>query len=143
MKVIQRSLILILFAAGAATTLNAQTVRVYVYAQSADGFVDGTRVQDTVKDIQRAIDKRKGLVLVLNPDQAQVRLEVTASGMFNAGSTTSTRPGIFGGLTSTTTAQTLPGIEATIHVSGSDYTKPISYISQMFWKDLASRLVDQ
>ena len=139
----------------AALTVAAQSsqdgrIKVYVYAsKSADGFVDSTRTQDSARDIRDILaDKNhKGIYLVEYPEAADILLEVKFSGMMTAGTTTNARiqKGIFGGLTTTSNTETkaLPAIQAVLSVRGSEYTKEIGWMQQLFWKDLAKRVVSQ
>lgn len=134
---------LVPYLASAAETVNP--VKVYVFAKaSADGFVDSTRLQDSVRDVQGNIASRKTMTLVDSPEQATITLELVAAGEFPVNSTsTQYSKGIFGGVNATTKQQMLPGIDSILRVRGTDYAKPITYIQQLFWRDLAKRLVGQ
>jgi hypothetical protein len=143
---ISKQLLLLCASALFAVNSNAQ-VKVYVYPASTDGFVESTRIPDTLKDLREVISKRKDMQLVDDKDSASITLELVNSGLVAAGSEANTRvrPGIFGGATSTTTTtdKALPNVTVVLRVKGSDYEKQIGMTRQLLWKDLAKRVVDQ
>lgn len=122
-------------------------VRVYVYPKATEGFVESSRIPDTLKDLQDQISKRKDMRLTEDKDSAVVLLELVNSGPVAVGTQADTRvrAGIFGGVnsTTTTTGKTLPNITVILHVRNSDYQKEIAITQQLFWKDMAKRIVNQ
>jgi hypothetical protein len=122
-------------------------ISVYIFAKTDDGgFVDSSRVQDSVRDLIEVISKHKEFVAIATPD-ATITLEVVASGHAIVGNEASTniRRGIFGNIQSSTTVQnkTLPSLSVIMHVHGSDYSKEFTVTAQWFWKDLAKNIVNQ
>jgi hypothetical protein len=136
---------------GVSTGRSSRGIRIYVTAsKSADGFVDSSRTADSAADIRSILSDKKhteSIVLVDREEAADLILEVKFSGYVAVGTEIDTqiRKGTFGGIDSTTTteAKTLPGIGAILRVRGSDYSKELSFVQQMFWKDLARRIVYQ
>lgn len=123
-------------------------LRIHVtVAKSADGFVEGgTRVADTAKDIREILqdkDHREYVRLVDSPDAAELIYEVKFSGQVESGSTTELQRGIFGGIVATSSAKTLPAVGVVLRVVGKEYRKEFSHVQQLFWKDLAKRIVWQ
>lgn len=122
-------------------------LRVYVgSARSVDGFVEGGRLEESAKDLRAVLqdkEHRKYIQLVDYKESAEYVLEVTFSGNVSSGSTTDFRRGIFGGLVAVNTPNSLPALAVTLHIAGKDYTKDFSHAQQLFWKDLAKRVVNQ
>ncbi len=124
-------------------------IKIYVYAAGAkdSGFVDSARSADTVKDIQSTLSKRGGVGIVSSEKDADISLEVLGSGQAVVGteSSTSVRPGIFGGVQATTTTQqtAVPSIAARLHIRGSEYTKDFSATANVLWRLLAKSIGDQ
>jgi hypothetical protein len=143
------SVLLILFALPLHAEKPAQpTVRIFVGPRTGvDGFVDSTRMADTVTDIRNNLVKRPGVINVASEEQAEIFVEVVYSGMMPAGSQTTTNlnRGIFGGVVATTSTQQklLPSVGVQLHVHGSAFTKDIVITAQMFWKDLAKAAANQ
>ncbi len=124
------------------------TLRIYVIPRTgADGFVEGGRNLDTVKDLRENLSKRKGVIMAESPQDADLVVEVVYSAPVLAGTSTNTNltRGIFGGIVAntTTTQKTLPSIGVQLHVRGSEATKDIVVTAQMFWKDLAKAAANQ
>ncbi len=81
--------------------------------------------------------------LVDSPDAAELIYEVKFSGQVTAGTKTEIQKGIFGGLVATNSQTNLPAILVLLRVPGKQYTKEFSHAQQLFWKDLAKRVVGQ
>lgn len=128
--------------------LAQKPVRVFIYPKAnTDGFVDSSRLTDSVKDVQEALGKYKNLTWTFTKETADITLEIASSGRVDAGTETQTRTGrgVLGGLISTTDTheKVLPNLTAVLGVKGSEYTKTFSITNQMFWKDLAKNIAAQ
>lgn len=122
-------------------------LRIHVTVAKSGGFIEGgTRVADTAKDIREILqdkDHRDYVRLVDSPDAAELIYEVKFSGQVESGSTTELQRGIFGGVVANTSAKTLPAVGVVLRVVGKEYRKEFSHVQQLFWKDLAKRVVWQ
>lgn len=122
-------------------------VRVFIYTHgSADGFVDAVskRRTDSVLDLQKAVAKKKGFIVVDQQGQADVLLEVTISGPLAAGTESSTHrtTGILGPrLQTTTDTKTVDTLEAALRIPRSDY---VLYFSDRnhTWGFMANRVAN-
>jgi hypothetical protein len=120
----------------AAVTLTAEnTVRVFVFTQAAEsGFVDyeSQRRTDSVKDLEKALTKKKRIILVANANVADVTVEVMGSGAeaMNSVTTTTTQRRLFGivpveGLTSSSQRDTSNVLRIKLSVPGTAYSKEL------------------
>jgi hypothetical protein len=118
----------------AAVTLTAEnTVRVFVFTQAAEsGFVDyeSQRRTDSVKDLEKALAKKKSIILVANANVADVTVEVMGSGAEAMGSVTTTteQTRLFGilpvdGTTSRTSRDITNVLRIKLSVRGTTYSK--------------------
>lgn len=140
-----KSLLILIFVLAAMPAMAEEKVAVHVFVKTEPGgFVDSSRLLDTANDLADIINKRKGMAFAPSKEDAVITLEVITSGQILVNQTqTQVTRGILGGINSTTKQQTLPGIVAKLRVNGTEYEKELSHIQQMFWKDLAKRIVDQ
>ena len=103
----------------------AVPVAVYVFtAPAVAGFVDqdSQRRADTVKDLRKALAKRKALVNVESADAATVALEVTSSSHEKTGeASATTRRGPFGELSSRVSHDEAATVRVMLRVGQSAY----------------------
>lgn len=140
-----KRLMLIAIALYFALPAEAQTTSIYVYAKSDNGFVESTRITDTVADLKEVLaKKRKKSTLAATREAADIAMEVVRSESVPGDRTTThTDRGVFGGLDSRTKTEPLSSITVVLHLRGSDYTKEISLTLFRLWKDLAEGIVMQ